>query len=1009
MLKIKLLSLLVLSFLVFQAKSQSQFNLDKYLNHPWVDSVFNSMSPDERIAQLIWIDANSGEDLQKQFKLGELVRKYNFGGLIFFAGKAVKQAELVNYYQSISRIPLIVAMDAEWGPGMRLDDVQPFPYNLTMGAVSDEKLITNCAASMAQQLKMVGVQISLGPVADINTEPQNPIIGIRSFGESRDLVTQKSVAYMKGLQENGILAIAKHYPGHGNTRIDSHVALPLLAVSRHQLDSVELYPFRKLAAEGIGGIMTAHLRVPALDTKNESPSSLSESAVEGVIRKEWNFQGLVITDAMNMGGVTGFGESGKNEVLALKAGNDVVEFPVDGALSLKAVKEAIFTNELTWSEINNKCRRVLAAKYLTGLNHLKPLAVANLVENLNSSSVQFAQRQLMESALTLLENKNRLIPLQGLDTLRIASLSIGSSAVTPFQKVLGNYTRIDHFNLPDNFTESESNEMIKNLGSYNLVITGVHSLYECRDRRSFTGNKAISNNSIQPYGVSENLRNLLFRISMIRNSIVVLFANPYAINEIKEFGHPDGLVVAYQNTTLAQELAAQLVFGGVGASGKLPVSIGSRYPLKAGLTTGPPVRLKYTQPEEVGLNSIRFNESVDSIVNNALKYKAFPGCNVLIAKDGKVIFRKAYGFHTFEERIPAQLDDIYDLASVTKVTGALPAFLKLYEEGKYQLDKPFSTYWPDWRKGFLHPSNKSDLTARELLTHQAGLIPDVLFWKETVNDKGLMNKWYRSEEDERFNLEVAPGLYLDNGFRKHVYKAIRKSPLNSRGKYVYSDLFFVMAPAVITRLSGVNYTDYLDQNFYRPLGATTVTYRPSRKFSDDQIVPTEYDNYYRKRLIHGSVHDESSAVLGGISGNAGLFASANDLAKIVQMYVQFGTYGGKRYLNHSTMEEFTTIQFPQNKNRRGLGFDKPLIDNQKFDRENSYPCPAVSPQSFGHSGFTGTFFWADPSNGLIYIFLSNRVYPTRENNKISEMNVRTDILQLVYDQLNRINTENRFR
>ena len=1002
MLKIKLLYLFVLSFLVFQAKSQSQFSLDKYVNHPWVDSVFNSLSPDERIAQLIWIDANSGEDLQKQFQVGELVRKYNFGGLIFFAGKAVKQAELVNYYQSISRIPLIVAMDAEWGPGMRLDNVQPFPYNLTMGAVSDEKLITNCAMSMAQQLKMVGVQISLGPVADINTEPQNPIIGIRSFGESRDLVTQKCVAYMKGLQENGILAIAKHYPGHGNTRIDSHVALPLLSVSRQQLDSMELYPFRRLAAEGIGGIMTAHLRVPALDAKNESPSSLSESAVERVIRKEWNFQGLVITDAMNMGGVTGFGEPGKNEVLALKAGNDVIEFPVDGALTLKAVKEAILVNKLTWNDINYKCRRVLAAKYLTGLNHRRPLAVANLVENLNSSSVQFAQRQLMESALTLLENKNQLIPLQGLDTLRIASLSVGSSAVTPFQRMLGNYTRIDHFNLPDNFTEAQANEIIKKLGSYKLVITGVHSLYECRDRRSFTGNKVIPNNSIQPYGVSENLRNLLSRISMIRNSIVVLFANPYAVNEINDFGHPDGLVVAYQNTTLAQELAAQLVFGGVGASGKLPVSIGSRYRQNAGLTTGPPVRLKYTLPEEVGLNSYRFNESVDSIVNNALINKAFPGCNVFIAKDGKVIFRKAYGFHTFEERVPAQLDDIYDLASVTKVSGALPALLKLYEEGKYQLDKPFSTYWPDWRKGFLHPSNKSDLTARELLTHQAGLIPDVLFWKETVNDKGLMNKWYRSEEDERFNLEVAPGLYLDKGFNKHVYKAIRKSPLNSRGKYVYSDLFFVMAPAVITRLSGMNYTDYLDQNFYRPLGATTVTYRPSRKFSDDQIVPTEYDNYYRKRLIHGSVHDESSAVLGGISGNAGLFASANDLAKIVQMYVQFGTYGGRKYLNHSTMEEFTRIQFPQNKNRRALGFDKPLIDNQKFDRENSYPCPAVSPQSFGHSGFTGTFFWADPSNGLIYIFLSNRVYPTRENNKISEMNVRTDILQLVYEQLNRI-------
>ena len=457
MLKIKLLILSGMILLIFQSKSQSQFNLDRYLNHTWVDSVFNSLSPDEKIAQLIWIDVSSGEDLQKQYQVAELVRKYNFGGLIFFAGKAVKQAELVNYYQSISKTPLIVAMDAEWGPGMRLDDVQPFPCNLTMGAVSNDELIRDCAAAMAKQLKRIGVQISLGPVADINTEPKNPIIGIRSFGESREQVTRKCVAYMKGLQENGIIAIAKHYPGHGNTKTDSHLALPLLSVSRQQLDSMELYPFRKLAAEGIGGIMTAHLRVPALETKSESPSSLSESAVEGVIRKEWNYKGLIITDAMNMGGVTGFGEPGKNEVLALKAGNDVIEFPVDGVLTLKAVKEAILHNELTWNEINNKCRRVLAAKYLTGLKDRKPLQVANLVEDLNSSSVQFARRQLMESALTLLENKNQLIPIQGLDTLRIAALSVGSSAVTPFQKMLGNYTMIDHFNLSDDFTETEAN------------------------------------------------------------------------------------------------------------------------------------------------------------------------------------------------------------------------------------------------------------------------------------------------------------------------------------------------------------------------------------------------------------------------------------------------------------------------------------------------------------------------------------------------------------------------
>jgi CubicO group peptidase (beta-lactamase class C family) len=268
-----------------------------------------------------------------------------------------------------------------------------------------------------------------------------------------------------------------------------------------------------------------------------------------------------------------------------------------------------------------------------------------------------------------------------------------------------------------------------------------------------------------------------------------------------------------------------------------------------------------------------------------------------------------------------------------------------------------------------------------------------------MNGKALSSRWYSSVQSNKFNLEVVPGLYLKSRFKNKIYKAIRKSPLKTRGKYVYSDLSLILTPEIVTKLTRMKFTDYLDQNFYCPLGATTMTYLPSHKFSNDQIVPTEYDTIYRKRLIHGSVHDESAAVFGGVAGNAGLFASANDLAKLVQMYVQFGTYGGKQYLKKSTIEAFNRVQFPQDNNRRGLGFDKPAIDNQKLEKHKAYPCPGATPQSFGHFGFTGTFFWADPSNGLVYIFLSNRVYPTRENNKISDLNVRTDILQALYDEI----------
>ena len=999
MLKNQFIGLLLMLTIIFPQKADSQVNLDKYLNHPWVDSVFNSLTPDQRIAQLIWIDVSGDEDVAKQTHVAELIKKINFGGLVFFEGTAIKQAQLTNYYQSLAKTPLMIAMDAEWGPGMRLDEAAPFPYNMTMGAVMNDELIRKGAAIMASQLKRLGVQVSFGPVADINTQPQNPIIGMRSFGESRDLVTIKGLAYMKGLQENGIIAVAKHFPGHGDTKADSHSSLPLLPYDRQRLDNMELFPFKKLSEAGIGGIMTAHMRVPALDTTGTGPSSLSNKVIDGVLRKEWDFKGLIITDAMNMGGASLNNTHGNIDMMAIKAGNDVVEFPVDGEVAIAAIKEAIAKKEIAVEEINLKCRRVLAAKLFAGLNHLQPVKTDGLVADMNTPEAQFAQRQLAEASLTLLENKNNLVPFQGLDTLKIAALSIGSQIVTPFQKMLGNYSKVDFFNLNENSTDKEQQAVLKKLSSYNLVITGIHSLYEGPTRRTVKVGNVVHIAPLRPYNVTANLENLLPSLTAMNNSVIVFFSNPYAINEIKEFGHPSALMVAYQNSAMFQELAAQLLFGGIGAKGKLPVSIVNRYKSGDGITINESIRLKYTLPEEVGLNSIKLNFRIDSIVNNALSLKAFPGCNILVAKDRKIIFQKAYGFHTFDNRIPASLDDIYDLASVTKVSGALPAIMKLNEDGKYLLDEPFSTYWTDWKKGLFHPSNKSDVTVRELLAHQGGLVPYMPFWKESVKDNSLSPKWYRNELQDPYNLEVAPGLFLDTKFRGKVYKAIRKSPLETRGKYVYSCLSFIIAPEVITKLAGMKYTDYLDQNFYRPLGASSVTYLPSRKFSSERIVPTEYDSIFRKRLVHGGVHDEASAVLGGISGNAGLFASANDLAKLVQMYVQYGTYGGKQYLKKSTLETFNKVQYPQTNNRRALGFDKPLINNQKYNKHDAYPCQSATPESFGHSGFTGTFFWADPTNGLIYIFLSNRVYPTRANNQISDLNVRTEILQVMYEEI----------
>ncbi|WP_163715225.1 glycoside hydrolase family 3 N-terminal domain-containing protein [Mangrovibacterium lignilyticum] len=989
---------LAIGLIVLFNSSYAQFEVDGSGQEQWVDSVFQSLTPDQRIAQLIWVNAYANENIADQLRVADLIRKYNLGGVIFFTGEPVKQAGLTNLYQSIAKTPLFIAMDAEWGVGMRLHGVIPFPYNMMMGASNNPELIRQVTNEMAYQMKRLGVQVSFGPDADINTQPLNPIIGMRSFGESPQKVADYSSAYVNGLQENHIIAVAKHFPGHGDTQTDSHLTLPLVPYSRERLDSVELYPFKHLVERGVTGIMSAHLHVPHLDDQEGIPSSLSIKIIDGILRREWGYNGLVVTDAMNMGGAKAYGQPGELEALALKAGNDVIEFPKDVDVAIAGIKKALEDGTLSWAEINEKCLRVLNAKYWAGLHNIEPVNTKDLLADLNRPEAELVKRQMIEASLTLLENENEILPLQGLDTLRIAAVAVGRTKPTPFQNMLSKYTQTDNFFLPERFTAADLDELKTKLADYNLVIAGIH-LYESKRRHSMQVGNLQKIKPERPYGLTDETENLLNYLAVDKQSVEVFFSSPYALAEVKDFKAPAGLIMAYQNDSLVQELAAQQVFGGIGASGKLPVSLGDYYKIGDGIEIDQAVRMKYTIPEEVGMNSEKLNHRIDSLIADAIGKKATPGCSVLAAKDGKIVFRKTYGFHTYDQRIPVSEDDLYDLASVTKVSGATPAILKLTDEGKIDINGKFSDEWKDWKKGLFHRSNKQDLGWREILAHQAGLVPYLNYWKETVKDGELINRWYSVQETGDYQLEVVPGLYLKNKFKKQICKDIRLSKLNPSGKYVYSGLCFLLIPQMTENLSGESYVDFLDENYYNPLGAYKITYNPLRKFPRDQIVPTEYDPYYRKQQIQGTVHDEAAAVLGGVSGNAGLFANANDLAKLIEMYMQMGSYGGKQYLSESTMKEFSKVQFPESNNRRGLGFDKPLVNNSEVDQAHSYPCPGASPESFGHSGFTGTFVWADPTHQLIYIFLSNRVYPTREDNLLGKLNVRTNVLQVFYDEI----------
>ena len=948
----------------------------RFLNDSWVDSTLNGLSVEEKIGQLIMITANPGLGEAHKNHLTEIIREYKPGGILIMEGQPCQAAGLINSLQEVSEVPLLVATDGETGLGFRLDSTISYPQAQTLGAIADNRLIYEMGADIGRQFKEIGIHVNFAPVADVNTNPQNPVINFRSFGENKNNVANKALAFSSGMQDAGILAVAKHFPGHSDTQTDSHLTLPVLNKTRGEIDTTEAFPFKVLIDNGIGGIMSAHLNVTSFD-KEGIPASLSSEVIKNYLRGALGFNGFVITDAMNMRGVSR--ASGDAEVEALKAGNDMVEFVTYINKTIEAVKQAIADGVITEQEIDTKCRRVLALKRWVGLNNYKKTEIQQLVEKLNKPVYETRRRKLAENSLTVLRNDNAL-PIDGLDTLRIASVRIGIDSVAPFQKMLGKYTLVENFTIPKEATEEELKKLISSLKSYNLVVAGIHGI------NRFPGNN---------YGATSLQANTARRICSAKKSIIVFFGNAYAMNYFEGIENAAGLVMAYEDSPLTQELAAQLVFGAFEASGKLPVTVNEKLGEGLGLPVKSSGRFKYTLPEEVGIHSEKLSRNIDSLVQIGLDSMAYPGCQVLVAKDGKVIFHKCYGFHTYEKKVRVEENNIYDWASITKITGPLPALMKLNSEGKFDLDSPISRYWPDFIG-----SNKEQIPARDILAHQGRLQAWIPYWQSTVKrNQKLRSRIFKTRPSSRFSYRVGPNLYMNRRYRKTMFDEIRESPLLDKKEYVYSGLCFYLFPSIIENLTGEQYETYLKNTFYHPLGAYTITFNPYKYFPLETIVPTEYDDFFRKELIRGFVHDEGAAMMGGISGNAGLFGTANDLAKLMQMYMQKGFYGGKQYIPEETVNEFTRRQFPENENRRGLGFDKPLIDNVEKELSEAYPAVDASENSFGHSGYTGTFAWADPDNNLLFIFFSNRVHPTRENEKLYGLNLRPAIHQAIYDAI----------
>ena len=943
--------------------------IDFEAQNVWVDSIMNTMSIDEKIGQLYMVQAYSNLDQKHEDFITEMISKYHVGNLVFMQGTPKKQAELTNRYQDTAKVPLLIGFDGEWGLDMRLKNTYRFPWNMTLGAIKNDALIKQFGKHLGQHAKRIGIHINFAPVIDINTNPANPIIGNRSFGESKENVTQKAIAFIKGMQGEGVLANGKHFPGHGDTATDSHHTLPLLNFDEARLDSIELYPYKKTFDVGLASVMTAHLNIPSLEANINVPTSLSKNVVTHLLQEKLGFQGLIITDGLNMKGAANYATPAQVDLAALQAGNDLLLIPQDVPASIAIIKKALETRTLTKERLDFSVRKILKAKYWAGLQNYKPIELENIVEDLNRIEDELLHRELVKNSLTLLKNENNNVPIINLEKQKIAYVKLGAAENNSFVDMLKKYAKVTVV------SDTNLDGLITKLKPYNYVIIGFHK------------------SNLHPwksYKMSNKELVWLQEIAKEKTVVLDVFTSPYSLLKIKSFTNIESVIVSYQNSKLSQEISAQLLFGAIAAKGKLPVSIGTEFKEGSGITSTNLSRFQYTLPEAAGLSSKKL-ALIDKIADTIIQEKMAPGFQVFVARNGKVVLEKSFGHHTYDKKIKVKNSDIYDLASLTKILASLPLIMKAEEEDKIRLTATLRDVLPSFSN-----SNKDTVTVKEILSHFGRLKSWIPFYKDTqdsITGKNL-GQFYRKQKSNDFKTKVAENLFINESYKDSILKYIKDADQNETSGYGYSDLGYYIFKEVLEKAYKKPLDKLVDDSFYKSLGANRTSYLPLHKFNKSEIVPTEKDDYFRDQLLHGNVHDMGAAMLGGIGGHAGLFSNANDVGKIMQMYLQKGFYGGKRYLKSETIGKFNQRYFSDEKVRRGLGFDKPQLDS-----EVKATCGCVSDESFGHSGFTGTYTWADPKSGLVYVFLSNRVYPKMDNRGLIDTNMRTRIQQIIQDAI----------
>ena len=925
-------------------------------------NVLDRLTLEEKIAQLLIIRVNSTDDEQYNKELVELVARVQPGGVCFFKGNPTPEARLTKRLQAVSNVPLFVAIDGEWGPAMRLDSCVAFPRQMTLGALSEENdsLIYQMGLEVAEQCKAVGINLNFAPCIDINNNSRNPVINSRSFGENRDKVCRKATLYMHGMQDGGIVTSLKHFPGHGDTESDSHLSLPTIRKNRIELDEMELYPYRQLINENPDMVMVGHLNIPALDSTAQSVSSLSYPIVSQLLKKELGYNGLIITDGMEMKGVRNQNRfEGDVEIRALLAGVDVLLLPGETDSVIAAIKKAVEEGVIPEELINERCLRVLQFKESRGITNYTSTSSAEIIQWMNRPEAVWVNRQIEEKALTLLKNEDNILPLNAKTAENTAFLCVDRKPYqSQYKQIVGEYN-LPYFYMDKKISAKEQTNILTKLAPYKQIVV------------AFGGSNQLGGSG---YGIDMSSVRLLNRLAKEKQVILIHLGNPYALNYFDSLTNYRAVIGAYQFTPTTVAAAMKACFGQVVCEGTLPVSI-NEYPAGSGILMSKTVENFSALPADI-------TQSLDKMLQDGIQNRIYPGCAVIALHHGQPVYHKVFGYLDYNRQDKVTPQTMYDVASLTKVAATTLAVMKLYDNHEIHLTDKIGKYLP-----YLAGTDKASLTLEELLTHTSGMPAFIPFYKSIQGDE----RYLRAYKTNNFQVQVADNLYLRNDYPDTIRYKVAHCKLKEK-KYEYSDLNFLLLKDMVETITMQPIEEFLAENFYRPMGLSHTSFRPLQHgFSKQEIAPTEEDLTFRKQLVHGYVHDQTAALMNGNAGNAGLFTTAEELAAIFLMLQNGGIYDGTRYLSEATVKEFTKMHSLHGCHVRGYGFHTP-----KAPGESSIVPATASTHTFGHQGFTGTVVWCDPDEELIFVFLSNRVCPTAEPNKLAQSKIRLKAHELIY-------------